>query len=576
MALPSFLDNILNGLNGTGTTPYSSRINNQSSHTTPTPSPAIILPRLLGEVAPTLNIPSAYQPVVRTAASKVLDAVMVNYTPPPAGTTDVGSPQHIGNVATNVFSGINSTLRSTAPMFGIPSNKVDPMVNAVSALANVAAGVGKTLILQKYGTTLLTAQRYVEYGNAVVKAFQGSYDAQPAIAQATAIKSQLPIILPKSGQGLLTASQASQQQLMSSQAGQQLVVSNGIPVSPAFSGVTSNIGPLPDAIEGVSAATGRLVASDVADSDNANKYKVYLVSALNAKDTFLFQTQPTISITEEAKYSSFSPLHAPGDVMSFKNSPSRTLNVTDVKLISRTPYEATENLKLLHLLRSWTKPYFGQPATTESADTEVNASNTSPDPTLANQSPPTPAPSAAAIAVQVKALEQIEASRASVRANTAKLSAAAVAAKNTELEASRQAVIGASGKMGISLNMLHNAPKNATPLTTVTPTAASAQSALTGSVLSSFGSPPEVLYLYGYSDAGKSPTSSPQNLRRIPVVLTSIAFTYPNAVDYIPTTDGIPFPIVMDITLSLSETKSPFELEQFSLNDFRQGKLIGW
>jgi len=68
----------------------------------------------------------------------------------------------------------------------------------------------------------------------------------------------------------------------------------------------------------------------------------------------------------------------------------------------------------------------------------------------------------------------------------------------------------------------------------------------------------------------------PQNLRRIPVVIESLVFNYPNDVDYIPTLDGVPFPTVMNISIGLKETKSPYEIEQFSLADFKLGKLIGW
>jgi hypothetical protein len=112
--------------------------------------------------------------------------------------------------------------------------------------------------------------------------------------------------------------------------------------------------------------------------------------------------------------------------------------------------------------------------------------------------------------------------------------------------------------------------------TPITPTAETAQIAEPEVIKSSLGAPPEILYLYGYSADGSSPTESPQNLRRIPVVIASLGFNYPNDVDYIPTLDGVPFPAVMTLSIELKETKSPYEIEQFSLADYRLGKLIGW
>lgn len=97
------------------------------------------------------------------------------------------------------------------------------------------------------------------------------------------------------------------------------------------------------------------------------------------------------------------------------------------------------------------------------------------------------------------------------------------------------------------------------------------------------GAPPEVLYLYGYT-AGDNSTNAQfkfENLNRVPVVLASLDITYPDDVDYIPVMSSdkkniVPFPIKMDVTISLLETHSPREYEQFDLVAYKQGKLVGF
>lgn len=84
------------------------------------------------------------------------------------------------------------------------------------------------------------------------------------------------------------------------------------------------------------------------------------------------------------------------------------------------------------------------------------------------------------------------------------------------------------------------------------------------------GSPPEVLYFscYGY-------------FKKIPVVLESMSFTFPNDCDYIPTASdgenddlgGIPFPLISTLSFKLLEQHSAAEYEQFNLGSFRNGIL---
>lgn len=91
------------------------------------------------------------------------------------------------------------------------------------------------------------------------------------------------------------------------------------------------------------------------------------------------------------------------------------------------------------------------------------------------------------------------------------------------------------------------------------------------------GAPPDVLYLYAYSRQG-SRDGGLVNINRVPVVLSSLSISYPEDVDYIPTRFGNrdPMPVKMDVQITLLETHSPREYEQFSLSDFKSGKLVNF
>ena len=100
------------------------------------------------------------------------------------------------------------------------------------------------------------------------------------------------------------------------------------------------------------------------------------------------------------------------------------------------------------------------------------------------------------------------------------------------------------------------------------------------------GAPPDVLYLYAYSNSqiddrnNSGNVFTPVNINRVPVVLTSLAITFAEDVDYIPvfenTPDNVftqPWPTKMDVTLTLAETHSPREFETFDLNAYKNGNL---
>lgn len=104
------------------------------------------------------------------------------------------------------------------------------------------------------------------------------------------------------------------------------------------------------------------------------------------------------------------------------------------------------------------------------------------------------------------------------------------------------------------------------------------------------GAPPDVLYLYAYSTSKNDlrGTDTMVNINRVPVVLTNLSITYPDDVDYIPVYDvganfenkpsayAEPFPVKMDVSISLTETHSPREFERFDLLAYKQGKLANF
>lgn len=98
---------------------------------------------------------------------------------------------------------------------------------------------------------------------------------------------------------------------------------------------------------------------------------------------------------------------------------------------------------------------------------------------------------------------------------------------------------------------------------------------------SMLGAPPDVLYLYAYTNNRNSSedrmtmVDGQINLKKLPVVITSLGIDYPDDVDYIPASpSGEPFPVKMSVRIELAETHSPKGYEQFSLSMFKKGQLV--
>lgn len=97
------------------------------------------------------------------------------------------------------------------------------------------------------------------------------------------------------------------------------------------------------------------------------------------------------------------------------------------------------------------------------------------------------------------------------------------------------------------------------------------------------GQPPAVLEFSAYSDPNSTGPSG--LISKIPVVISNLSIMYPTDCDYIPTGQvqgmnhipaGLPMPTIFPIDLSLTEAQMPDNYKNFSLSDFRQGKMLGF
>jgi hypothetical protein len=162
----------------------------------------------------------------------------------------------------------------------------------------------------------------------------------------------------------------------------------------------------------------------------------------------IFDVMPSISEDRQASYDPVNILHHPGEILKYKSTGNRSWSVTGT-LISRSPAEASKNLKTINLIRSWLMPFYGV---------------------------------------------------------------------GTERDGMAQYL----------------------------------------------GAPPPILTLQAYGANMIGP---------VKCILESYGWSWPNDVDYIPTEDLIPFPVTIEVRLTLKESYSPAEYSSFSLAHYRKGDI---
>lgn len=73
----------------------------------------------------------------------------------------------------------------------------------------------------------------------------------------------------------------------------------------------------------------------------------------------IFKVMPRVDESGGADYESIIPVQHPGAIQKFRSSTPRTWSVSG-RLVSRTVQEATENVQLLNMIRSWRMPFYGE------------------------------------------------------------------------------------------------------------------------------------------------------------------------------------------------------------------------
>ena len=271
----------------------------------------------------------------------------------------------------------------------------------------------------------------------------------------------------------------------------------------------------------------------MANEDTYFNHRVRLISVRDESIRVEFKVTPTFTENRSVDYTAVTPIHMPGSIQVYKNTTSRTFTI-GATLVSRTANEAYENLGLLQTLRAWTLPYFGASSTVgvSGQASRQQRVNNKLDPTNPKQG-----------------------------AITNRF-----AGEDAFATARGQPATGATGAQSEALTRQRVAEEGVELL----------------------GAPPMVLYLYAYSSSVNVERGSRETIRlnvnRVPVVISSLSFTYPENVDYFPAAPGInsidqateSFPTKMEVTVECLETHSPREYERFNLQDFHNGKLVSF
>lgn len=79
----------------------------------------------------------------------------------------------------------------------------------------------------------------------------------------------------------------------------------------------------------------------------------------------VFDAAPDISESGSVQYKSIDPIHSPGGILVYNTTSSRTFQLSNIKLFSRTREEATRNYHRLQILKTWRYSSFGLEADDE-------------------------------------------------------------------------------------------------------------------------------------------------------------------------------------------------------------------
>lgn len=351
--------------------------------------------------------------------------------------------------------------------------------------------------------------------------------------------------------------------------------------------------------------------------EDSNRFKVRLESYSHGADTtptssIMFNVMPSVVESIAVEYQAMDPLHMPGSYYVYKGTKARTFDLQDLKFVSRNPVEATANQASINILRGWTRPYFGAgselsnvPKSNAATIGAVAGGNQYKVQDKAGSSTATGTGLRVLNTDEIKGIlntrelnknstSTIDGGRVkhyvtatdSKRTNTtpqeiAYLNSSAVQKEvtrvldNMDANTAKNLKLRNAGDSNIATHSIIKIPAGTASAPVQNKSSKTAAQARAQKFL---GAPPDVLYLTAYSDSRDTGGTLDKvtNIFRIPVVITALSITFPNDVDYIPTVDGQPFPIIMSISLSLVETHSPREFEKFDIFKYRDGLLPGF
>lgn len=129
--------------------------------------------------------------------------------------------------------------------------------------------------------------------------------------------------------------------------------------------------PLADQMQQNNAATAasQYPKSDSGD-DKTAQLRVKISQEPQVGDSInelVFKVMPRIEESGGAEYEQIVPVQHPGAIQKFRNSTARTWTVSG-RLISRTMDEASENLAIVNMIRSWRMPFYGEGTNQSMAD----------------------------------------------------------------------------------------------------------------------------------------------------------------------------------------------------------------
>jgi len=96
------------------------------------------------------------------------------------------------------------------------------------------------------------------------------------------------------------------------------------------------------------------------DQNNINTHVRSMISLSDGKYVIVFDANPRITESNSITYNSKSIPQLPTSINYFDNVSARVFSISDIKFISRTRQEASNNNQVIYHLRYLTKPNFGK------------------------------------------------------------------------------------------------------------------------------------------------------------------------------------------------------------------------